>query len=255
MKMAFSVPTKSAEERASLFNQFRAAGYEGLQLKKGQYQQFLDRPEGFVLESGGQVGAASGLIVGGELDDSGIIALRNLFGFAKSVGCERIIFCHLHTREGVTAADIKRFANLLSGLGKEAQQLGVNLSLHHHFDQPVMYRDDFDVFFDAVEDGSVGLTVDTAHLVKSGIDDLGGIIRDFADFIDNFHLKDFADGEFRVLGQGTLEFAPVFAGIRAIGFDGWLCADEESGGDIDETLDHSYQFIRSALDSAQVKAT
>lgn len=255
MKFAFSVPTKSSEERASLFNQYRAAGYDGLQLKKGQYQQYIDRPEEFTDVSGGQLGAASGLIVGGQLDDDGVAALRKLVGFAGSVGGERIIFCHSHPREGVTAADIKRFAKLLSGLGKEAREHGVKLSLHHHYNQPVMYRNDFDVFFDAVEDGAVGLTVDTAHLVKSGIDDLGSLIRDFGHVIDNFHLKDFSDGEFQVLGQGALDFAPVFSGIRAIGFNGWLCADEESGGDINETLDHSYRFIHSALDSAHVSAT
>jgi sugar phosphate isomerase/epimerase len=73
-----------------------------------------------------------------------------------------------------------------------------------------MYRRDFDVFFDAVDDRTVTLTVDTAHLVKSGIDDIAGVLRDFREVIDNVHLKDIADGDFKVLGQGHIDFAPVF---------------------------------------------
>jgi sugar phosphate isomerase/epimerase len=110
-----------------------------------------------------------------------------------------------------------------------------------------MYHDDFDVFFDSVQDGYVTLTVDTAHLAKSGIEDIASIIRNFSDYIDNFHLKDFAEGEFRVLGEGAVDFAPVFAEMRALNFDGWLCADEESGGDINETLSQCYEFMRSGM--------
>lgn len=92
-------------------------------------------------------------------------------------------------RAEVGQDDIRRYADVLSDLGLEAQQQGIKLSLHHHYDQPVMYRDDFDIFFDQVKDKSVGLTVDTAHLVKSGIEDVAEVIRSFGHVIDNFHLN------------------------------------------------------------------
>src|SRR5436305_2059241 len=43
-------------------------------------------------------------------------------------------------RQGLSRADIKRFAHRLSDLGKEAHQHATSLSLHHHYNQPVMYR-------------------------------------------------------------------------------------------------------------------
>jgi inosose dehydratase len=247
VKLAFSRPTADAEEQHRLFSWFRTAGYDGLQLKHVQYAGYVERPESFLEEWGHHPGVASGLIAGGTLDEAGVASLRNLFDFARAVGTRLIVFCHSLSREGLSSEEIRGFGRTLSELGKEAQQLGVKLSLHHHYDQPVMYREDFDAFFEVVEDGSVGLTVDTAHLVKSGNEDIAGLIRDFRQVIDNFHLKDFAGGRFEPLGQGEIDFAPVFSAIREIGYEGWLCADEESGGDIIGTMDLSHRFIKSGL--------
>jgi sugar phosphate isomerase/epimerase len=110
-----------------------------------------------------------------------------------------------------------------------------------------MHRDDFDVFFSAVGSRSVGLTLDTAHLVKSGVQDIPALIRDFRVSIDNVHLKDYADGEFRVLGEGRIDFDPIFRVLREMGYDGWLCADEESGSDMRAGMQACGQFIRARL--------
>ena len=139
-------------------------------------------------------GVASALIAGGAVDEDSRARLAPLLAFAERVGAERIVFCHGLSRKHVTADDIRRFSGLLSELGKETQQRGIQLSLHHHYDQPVMYREDFDIFFDRLPEKTVGLTVDTAHLVKSGITDIAEIVTGFAPYIDNFHMKDFADG-------------------------------------------------------------
>ena len=250
MKLAFSKPTANEDEQRRLFSGFRPVGFDGLQLKSGQFARYLDEPARFRDEWGGdaRTGAASALITGGRLDEDGQAALRRLFAFAQAVGSERIVFCHGQPRAGLSADDIRGFAQTLSGLGDEARQrFGVKLSLHHHYDQPVMHRDDFDIFFDAADPQSVGLTLDTAHLVKSGITDIAGLIRDFRAVLDNVHLKDFAGGEFRVLGQGDIPFAPVFAALHAIGYDGWLCADEESGSDLEGAMRTCHGFIIAGL--------
>lgn len=63
-----------------------------------------------------------------------------------------------------------------------------------------MTREEIVRFFTATEGQTVGLTVDTAHLMKSGITDVAGIIREFHQVVDNIHAKDYADGQWRVLG-------------------------------------------------------
>ncbi|MBV9227888.1 MAG: sugar phosphate isomerase/epimerase [Chloroflexi bacterium] len=248
MRIAFSKPTRDDAERQTLFSRFGSFGYEGLQLKHPQYSEYIDHPDRFVeLWGTDAAGIASGLITAGRLDAAGIAELRRLFRFAQSVGSERIIFCHSQPRQGLTSTDIRGFAKILSELGKEAQQYGTSLSLHHHYNQPVMYRQDFETFFEAVDDQSVKLTVDTAHLVKSGINDIRGVIWDYRHVLDNVHIKDIADGEFKLLGQGTIDFTPVFSVLQEIGFAGWVCADEESGSDLLEAMEVCAQGITGAI--------
>ena len=65
-----------------------------------------------------------------------------------------------------------------------------------------MVLSDFSEFFDGLEPGVLGLTVDTAHLARSGVADLPGFIDLFGAFIDNLHLKDYAEDEWRIVGPG-----------------------------------------------------
>ncbi len=246
MKYAFSRPTSTAEEQQTLFSQFQTFGYTGLQLKNPQYQAAISNPALLLDQWDGATPAiTSGLIAGNRLDQKGIADLRTLLKFAGAVGSERIIFCIGKSRQETTSAGIREYARILSELGKEAQQAGISLSMHHHYDQPVMHRQDFDTFFEAVQDGAVKLTIDTAHLAKSGISDITGVFRDFREVLDNIHLKDFADGEFQVLGKGNIDFQPIFEVLREIDYNGWICVDEESGGDLLDTMASSIQFIKS----------
>lgn len=247
MKLAFSQGT---EDISSLLGEFRAAGYEGLQLKGNQYLPFLNSPQEFLDQWGMYDGVASALIAGWAPGDM-LENLRKAFAFGESVGTEMIVFCHCVAREGLSKTDIRRFAKSLSELGKEAKDHGLRLSLHHHYGQPVMYRGDFFTFFEAVSDDAVGLTIDTAHLVKSGIYDIAGLIRELSGYIDNFHLKDYSHGKFRVLGEGDIDFIPVFEAIRDTGYDGWVSADEESGADVRLAMAQCHAFITKGLKSSE----
>ncbi len=245
MNIAFSKPTRDADGQRALFAGFRDAGYAGLQLKGGQYSAYLDDPAQFRQQWGEDPALTSALITMGGLDPAGVADLRRIIDFAVATGAQRVVFCHAHPREGVSDEDIAGFARIMSDIGKESADRGVALSLHHHYQQPVMHRHDFDVFFDAAD--SVGLTVDTAHLVKSGVTDVAGLIRDLGPAIDNLHLKDFAAGEFRLLGEGTLDFDAIFQALRAIDYNGWLCVDEESSASLADGLRISQEFLRTHL--------
>lgn len=246
-KLFFSKPTRTTEQQKELFDNYHDYGYAGLQLKHNQYMPHLDEPGRFIEQWGHLSGVASALIASGTLDEANQAVLRRLFAFARSVNTKTIVYCHLIERSIVTREDIARFAGILSDLGKEAQEQGLQLSLHHHYNNPVMHREDFDVFFGNVAERTVGLTVDTAHLVKSGITDIAELVRSFGHVIDNFHLKDYANGDWMVLGEGDISFAPVFQAIRDIGFSGSISADEESGGGIIEGMRDCYAFIKNGL--------
>ncbi|HYF51921.1 MAG TPA: sugar phosphate isomerase/epimerase [Planctomycetota bacterium] len=244
MKYAFSKPAKDEADRRLIFERCRACGYDGLQLKGNDYQPFLDRPVG-LLETWPQLrGGVSGLILGAALDDAGIARIRKTFAVAREASADLVILCDSSGRSAST--NLKRTAALLSELGAEAKRLGTKLSLHHHHNHPVMTRDEMRTFFKAVKPGTVGLTIDTAHLIKSGIDDVAGVIREFAGVVDNFHIKDYANGEFVPLGTGVLDLKAVASAIRDIGYHGWLCADEESGQDSERSMRTCLEAMRNS---------
>ena len=245
MKIAFSKPTRDLAGQRELFAGFRPAGYAGLQLKGNQYADHLGDPAGFASAWGDDPALTSALITMGPLDDAGVARLRGIIAFAQATGAERVVFCHDHPRDGVTPADLRAYARTLSEVGRDSAGQGVALSLHHHFQQPVMHREDFGVFFSAAD--HVGLTVDTAHLVKSGVTDVPALIRDFAPVIDNIHLKDYADGQWRILGRGTLNFKDIAAALADISYTNWLCVDEESEAPLSEGLTASRTYLRDTL--------
>lgn len=268
LRLAFSIPTRTGAERDILYSTYRQCGYEGLQLKSGQFLEYLKDPEEAEELAREDRGRFSGLIFGGALDDQGQEALREVVHFGARVSSERVIFWHGHPRRGSGKDDLRRFAAILSEIGREALSLGVKLSLHHHYGQPVMHPNDIEVFFEAVAPGTVGLTLDTAHVWKSGHDDVGSVIERFVDVIDNVHLKDcrddapgerLADGaraaaSFMPLGRGELDFVHVFGALSLARYSGWLCVDEESGVGVGETLVSSRQFILTHLGGGQSRA-
>jgi len=247
IKIAFSAPTATTAEQDQLFEQYQVIGYDGLQLKHGQYAPYLLEPELFLEKWGHLPGIASALIRGGQLNEETLQNLKPIIRFAKMLGTEKVVFCHGVSRAKVNQNDIKDFAKELSQIGLYTAEQGVKLSLHHHYDQPVMYRDDFDLFFENIEPGSVGLTVDTAHLVKSGIEDIAEILSSFSSVIDNIHLKDINRNEWKVLGEGTIDFTSIFKQLTKQNYQGWISADEESGGDLIIGMQSCYSFIDQML--------
>ena len=250
MKVAFSKPTLGSDEQALLFSSFMRLGYDSLQLKPGQYQDFLNRPMDFLDLYALPRGSLSGLITASRLDQAGIDHVRAVIQFAAAVEAERVVFCQLEPRNAVTNADLETYAAILAELAHEARQLGVALSLHPHYGQPVTHRVDFDTFFSAAC-GEVSLTVDTAHLVKSGVEDVVEVITSFREVIDNLHFKDYGRGEWQLLGEGEIPFDPIFAAIRDINFDGWVCADEESENDLIYAMHQCRAFIAAGISADQ----
>ncbi|NQX25839.1 sugar phosphate isomerase/epimerase [Microbacteriaceae bacterium VKM Ac-2854] len=236
------------EEVPVLVASYADAGYQGLQLKGAQYAEFVGAPERASAALGTDSGTYSAVITGDSIDADGRERIRSTVAFAAAVGAERVVFCHGHPHDGVDAGLRREFARILTDIARDSADAGVAFSLHHHTDQPVMELADFREFFDGLEPGVLGLTVDTAHLARSGVEDLPAFIDEFGAFVDNLHLKDYSlpvgrDGEWRVLGEGELDLEGVLDALDRVGYEGWLCVDEESDASLSEGLRRSAAWL------------
>lgn len=248
MKLAYSTLTNE-QETETLFSTFGAVGYQGLQLKGNQYWAHLDTPETFVDAYGQYPGAANGLICGfNPLDQENCDKIRRMIRFGAGVGTDLIIVCLSNDRATIDHKEIADIARAAAVLGQEALDQGVKLTVHNHHNSPLMHREDFDVFYGSIPAGTVGLTLDTAHVVKSGIADIAELIRSFVGVIDNYHLKDFGENAWQVLGHGRIDFAPVFDAIRSTGYDGWISADEESGAELTKAMEECLTYMKKGLE-------
>ena len=179
MKLAYSGNLQSAAEFPVMVSQFRSLGYEGLQLKGGQWTPGLKDFDAFMTGLGQVPGAISGIITYGGLDDANVAHLREAIRFAAKAGAERVIFCLFGSRAGLLDGGYSHLAKLFGELGKEARDLNVWLSLHNHRDCPFMIEEDFRQILGRIGPGVVEMTVDTAHLGLGGVTDMAGVIREF----------------------------------------------------------------------------
>jgi sugar phosphate isomerase/epimerase len=114
----------------------------------------------------------------------------------------------------------------------------------------------WEAMFDAVPSPALGLSFDPSHLLWLGIDDIPGLIQEFADRI--YHV-DGKDAEivrerlrrqgilgsswwrYRLPGNGELDWPAIVAALRGIGYDGTISIEQE------DDLDPGYDAVaRSA---------
>jgi len=133
----------------------------------------------------------------------------------------------------------------LNQLGEIANGEGMRLCYHHHMGTGVMTLAEVDRLMASTDPELVHLLLDTGHLAFAGDDPLAAA-QAHADRITHVHLKSVRPeiverahteglsfqaaieaGVFTVPGDGSIDFAPIFAALAGGGFEGWLVVEAE----------------------------
>jgi len=238
MLLGYSRPG-SPDEVTDMISQSAAQSWDGLQLKGGQYAPWLDDVDGFREKF--DVSQIMGIIAYGSDEDN----LRCCADFAGELHLAAVTWVPAWNRDQVNEAAYRKAAESLNRLGEYALGKGTRLSVHNH--SGLLFQDEKDLagFRQFVQPEYAGLTLDTAHLALGGVKDVAGVIREYKDCIDLFHIKDLKGRKFCPLGDGELDFDAIFDAIRDTGFDGWLVVDDESDQmNLEDALSHSMNFMR-----------
>jgi inosose dehydratase len=223
----------------------RQHGFQGVQLKQGQYAAHLGVPSDFRKEHGELAALSRGGLVAYPGGDTSAWAekLKPIVAFAATVDAGHVCACTMVARgEGAHA----RVATTLNAIGADAARQGVSISLHNHLGGLFESEGDFEILAGAFDTKAIGFTIDTGHTAKAGIRDAGALVRRYARLLRNVHLKDMdAQGHFCPLGRGGVDLRGVLKALRDVGYDGWLIVDEETHGmPTDEAFGVAAAYLR-----------
>ena len=126
-----------------------------------------------------------------------------------------------------TAADYQRQGRLLTEIGKQAADYGVQTGFHNHMGTIGQTPEATDAIMAAADPNYVKLELDVAHYLQGG-GDPAAAVRKYRQRLLFLHLKDVMpsksarDGyQFVELGQGRVDFKALLAALEETHFRGW----------------------------------
>ena len=135
--------------------------------------------------------------------------------------------------------DFRRMAEAMNSVGAIARQAGADATVHPHWGTMAESRLEIDVLLDALDPDLVGFAPDTGQIAKGGADPMVTIER-WLPRVRHVHLKDLSPrwAEMQVagvelrspegyceLGEGVIEFTPLWPMLEQINYSGWLMAE------------------------------
>jgi len=135
--------------------------------------------------------------------------------------------------------------NGLNRLGEIAVKRGMKLTFHHHMGTVVQTEEEIDRLMQGTDPNLVHLLFDSGHLSFAGIDPVK-VLQKHIGRVAHVHLKDIRPdvvakvkaenmsflqavraGAFTVPGDGSVDFAPLFAILEAADYEGWFVVEAE----------------------------
>jgi sugar phosphate isomerase/epimerase len=108
----------------------------------------------------------------------------------------------------------------------------------------------FATFYERLHHQALGLTIDIGHLVCQGEVPVSTHLVRWKDLLWNVHIEDMRRGyhEHLFFGEGEVNFADVFAGLRQAGYSGGVYVElSRHSYDAVATAQKAYTFLRSYL--------
>jgi len=219
-----------------------AVGYRGIQLRLEAFQQFGNRPGTLrdLLQRRGLTFAAlssGNLSIDPAREQSERDAHLAHARFLRDAGGRYLqIIDERPQGRPIVADDYARLGRLLSILGRQVSDLGVQLVYHHHMNSLGERPHEVAAVLDAADRRYVRLLFDVAHYQQGG-GDPASAIRQYREWIQVVHLKDVrASGsgesggsrsgyQFVELGRGRVDLPAVFKALADIGFSDWAIVE------------------------------
>ncbi|MGI8824094.1 MAG: sugar phosphate isomerase/epimerase family protein [Chloroflexota bacterium] len=222
--------THGSDEQA--IRDIAAVGYDGFEIFDGNLQRYVDDPEpmqGWMKETGLQlvgVYTSANFIYNDCLEDE-FWRIERAADSAQQFQAPFLIAGGGAIRaSGVRAGDFEVLARGLDRCAALAARRGLQAVYHPHLGSMVESPEDLEKL---TKLSDIALCPDTAHVVAGGGDPVQ-MIHQYRDRIKYVHFKDYADGTFLPLGEGTVDLAGVVEALRGTDAARWWTTELDEAG-------------------------
>ncbi len=136
--------------------------------------------------------------------------------------------------------ELRYVLETVTKIGKICKPYGIRPCVHPHYNTACMIPSDIDFILQNTDPDEIWFCPDTAHITAGG-GDAAAIVEKYKARVGFTHLKDILTSDklksegmeegkevyanFRELGEGNVDFPSVFASLKSVGYDGFLCAE------------------------------
>ena len=222
------------------YNQLEIYGYNGTFFGKTpkEFKTILANTDMKVISSHHVSGY--GMKMKGSLQDNWKQTVEDLAAIdAKYMGCS-YLFPNERTNEIYTA-----LPDLLNSCGEVTKASGIQFIYHNHEFEFEKFGDTlaYDHLLNKTDANLVKMELDLYWICKAGKDPLAYFDK-YQGRFPLWHVKDMsAAGEITEVGNGTIDFAKIFAARKKAGLKHWFVEQDISKGDIFESLKSSHKFL------------
>jgi sugar phosphate isomerase/epimerase len=173
---------------------------------------------------------------------------------AADLGAEAVSFWSGILRESISSsAAMDRLAGGCEEVIRHADERNVRLAFEP---EPGMFIETFAHYrqlLEKVDAPHFGLTIDIGHVQCVEEGSIAGHLREWSNRLFNVHIEDMRRGvhEHLRFGEGEIDFPPVFAALREIGYAGGLHVELSRHSHMaPEVVRESYDFLRRHVPAA-----
>lgn len=145
--------------------------------------------------------------------------LDEVVGSAAEAGLQYLVIPSLPSKTLSSLDALKKAADFMNTAGEKCRKNGMKLGFHNHTVEfkPVEGEIPYDVFLNNTDPDLVIFEMDLAWITNSGNDPLD-YFRRYPGRFELLHVKDLSENkEDATLGEGTIDFKPIFAEIDTAG--------------------------------------
>jgi len=232
-----------------------AAGYEGVEFSNAMLGPYAGRPEAFAAaaQQRGLAPAAYAFASTGFTDPecfgADLEAADDALRFAEALGVLLALGGPAKPEEAQYDAALEQAIHFYRIVAERGSARGVTVCVHphSHYGSLLDSAEQYDALLAATVDSGLMFNPDAGHIVRGG-QDLLDCFRRHRDRIRHVHIKDVdSAGNWQALGEGTSDWAALFALLRETEYTAWVVAEEESAAafaDQNAAISRNREYLR-----------